>query len=48
MPMCTNGSISEIMVGCDAETGAEDDVRAFLHSLGMAELPMISRAAPVR
>jgi Protein of unknown function (DUF2971) len=48
MPMRTNGSISEIMVGCDADTGAEDDVRMFLHGLGMTELPKISRAAPVR
>jgi hypothetical protein len=48
MPMRTSGSISEIMVGCDAEINAEDDVRAFLHGLGMTQLPKISRAAPMR
>ena len=37
------GIISEIMVGSDAHAGAEDEVRALLHKLGMSELPPISR-----
>jgi hypothetical protein len=45
MPLRTKGSITEIMVGPEAEPDAENAVRSFVRSLGMTDLPPITRSS---